>query len=374
MITDPIGLYVHIPYCIKKCGYCDFCSLPTSAGCVSNLYIDRLVREINEYRSFGETAVSTVYFGGGTPSLLQPEQLSKIVSALKDVFDFGKDIEFTVEANPGTVSLDKLFSYKEIGVNRISIGVQSFDDGELKALGRIHNKTDAIRAYNTVRDAGFDNVSIDLMYGIPNQTRESFLSTLEEAVSLSPEHISVYGLILEEGTPLYNNRDSLILPNEDEECDMYYTASELLKSHGYIHYEISNYAKDTRESKHNLKYWQAREYIGLGAAAASYFLGRRYSNTDSVCEYMNGCGIGYYSVEEQTLDDASFEYAMMHLRLRDGFSLEDYRSRFGCDFQEGREEILGRFKELSLLDISEGRIKLTERGFYVSNSILAELI
>lgn len=374
MTTDSIGVYVHIPYCIRKCNYCDFCSLPIGLPSVPDTYIDRLVSEIYEYNSFGEIRASSIYFGGGTPSLLTSEQLSRIVSALKKVFKFEKDTEFTVEANPGTLDFTKLRGYRDIGVNRISLGVQSLIDEELSLLGRIHNADEAYRSVEMIRAAGFDNLNIDLMYGIPCETEESFLSSLRKVIDLKPEHISVYGLIVEEGTTFYCNRDKLSLPTEDRECDMYYAASRLLSLYGYEHYEISNYSLRGKRSRHNLKYWNACEYIGVGASAASYFKGRRYSNTCSVDEYISGKSLEYSSCEPLSKEERMFEYAMMNLRLADGLSLSDYKSRFSADFLCGREEPLGKYSSLSLIEMKGDNIRLTEKGFYLSNTILADLL
>ena len=357
MTTDNVGVYLHIPYCIRRCNYCDFCSSSSPDGAVPDAYVDRLVREINEYSSFGKIGASSVYFGGGTPSLLTPIQLERIVSALKQVFDFKINTEFTIEANPGTVTIATLREFRKIGVNRLSFGVQTLVDGELSALGRIHNSASAKQSFKMARDAGFDNVSIDLMYGIPHQTRESFLYTLSEAASLSPEHISVYGLIVEEGTPFYARRDTLPIP-----------------SAGDSHYEISNYARDGKYSQHNLKYWHLDEYVGIGASAASYFRGRRYQNSHDIGEYMKGGKIKFHSAEEEAIDDEKFSYAMMNLRLREGLSLEKYRARFGEDFLSSRGEYVEKLSEHFLIELNGDALRLTDRGFYVSNTILSDLL
>lgn len=374
MTTDPIGLYVHIPYCIRKCSYCDFCSLPLGQMCVPDAYIDSLIREIYNYGRFGKIKVSTVYFGGGTPSLLSSCQLEKVISALKNVFDFEDNVEFTVEANPGTLDSVKLSLMLELGINRLSLGVQSFNDNELLALGRIHTAADAIRSFETARRIGFDNVSIDLMYGIPYQTDNSLLNTLKSLSALRPDHVSVYGLIIEEGTPFYDNLRKLSLPSEDAECDMYYMAAEFLQKLGYSHYEISNYALRGKESQHNLKYWRDEEYIGFGASAASYFMKRRYKNTVNIEEYITSSHSRPFDLLPISTEDEMFEYAMMRLRLSEGFSLSDYKAKFGVDFKDGKEEIIRKFESHSLVVTSGDRISLTEKGFYLSNSILSELL
>ena len=370
MATDSRGLYVHIPFCQRKCNYCDFCSFKLDTVHWREGYINRLCEEIASYRD-KRPRIDTIFFGGGTPSLLTPDELRRICSEISSSFDIQPDTEFTVEANPKTLSSDKLAAFVECGVNRLSIGLQSIHENELKILGRIHNYGDFLKSYHLSREFGIDNINIDLMYGIPEQTAESFGRTLAEVIGLSPRHISLYGLILEEGTPLFENRSSLAFPNEDQECDMYYLAAERLASFGYSHYEISNYAKPGYECRHNLKYWRNEEYIGLGLGAHSYYRGKRFSNTCDVKEYLSG-NCTRYVCEEPT--DEEYEFVMLRLRLREGFSLSEYRSRFGRDFLDGRQDILKRMARLGYVKLSCDRLSLTERGFYVSNSILTELI
>ena len=372
MITDGIGLYIHVPYCIRKCKYCDFCSLQ-GCGSVPDDYIDALLKEADSYSDKAPIKVSTVYFGGGTPSLLHPDQLSRIMDSLSKVFDFSFVEEFTVEANPGTVSFEKLAGYKKAGVNRISLGLQSFHDNELKLLGRIHTSNDFIKTYFMCREAGFENVSIDLMYGIPDQTIQSFNQTLRQAVELRPEHISVYGLIVEEGTPFYEARETLNLPTEDDEVRMYEAACALLSENGYSHYEISNYSLAGMESKHNLKYWRNQNYIGLGAAAHSYFCGMRYGNLPDVHRYILE---GAIRTEEEIVDKETeqFEYGMMGLRLREGISLSEYEALFGKNFLSENEAKIKSFVQNGLVVVEDGRIFLTDRGFYLSNTVMSELL
>ena len=374
MTTSPIGVYVHIPYCIRKCSYCDFCSLPCGESGVPESYVDRLCEEILCYKGDSKIPASTLFFGGGTPSLLSPLQLKKIVSALNLVLDFTSDLEFTLEANPGTVDKEKLFEFRKLGVNRLSFGMQSMHSNELLALGRIHSHLELLEAVRLAREVGFDNVSCDLMYGIPYQTKESFLSTLNSLVALSPEHISVYGLMIEEGTPFYAMRDKLPLPSEDDEADMFYLADSILTKAGYLHYEISNYARAGRESRHNLKYWSASEYLGFGAAASSYYIGQRFTNTAVVSEYLKNNGVSYTIEESMTVSDLEYEYAMLNLRLKSGISLSEYKSRFGKDFTLGREEVIDRLSSFGLLVCDGERLSLSVKGFYLSNTVLTELL
>lgn len=373
MTTKPIGLYVHIPFCVRKCNYCDFCSFPGKEYDFKDEYVSALCREIEGYQGKG-IALDSIFFGGGTPTTLDEGQLGKIVAAIKDTFSVTEDVEFSMEANPGTVDEQKLKALTSMGVNRLSFGLQSIHDNELKILGRIHNYDDFAEAFAMARRCGISNINVDLMYGIPEQTADSFALTLEKIKALSPEHISLYGLILEEGTPLYRMQDSLPLPSEDEECDMYYFAADALGFAGYNHYEISNYARDGKECRHNLKYWRCEEYIGVGLSAYSYYDGVRFGNTDDVAVYLSGNYTEYSNRE--TIDDesAAYERVMLGLRTAEGISLSEYETRFLHSFISGREEKIASLINEGYARISGDRFSLTEKGFYVSNSILTELI
>ena len=373
MATDSLGLYVHIPYCVRKCSYCDFCSLPNGMNDVPDEYVDAVCTELSSYSSDVRKTLNTVYFGGGTPSLLSGSQMGKIVSRIKDIFDIAPNAELTFEANPGTLSAEKACAYKSLGFNRVSLGLQSIHEKEMKKLGRIHNFADFLSSFESLRQAGFDNINVDLMYGIPYQTKESFSDTLNTLVSLSPEHISSYGLILEEGTPMFSEKESLVLPTQDEECDMYDLCRDTLAKAGYEHYEISNYAKPGKRSRHNSLYWNFSEYIGIGAAAHSYLDGVRYYNTDEVDEYISSALAGQFNRLESEVDEP-FEYVMLKLRMSDGFLLSEYEERFKRSFLNGREEILDKLRAQKLLKIDNGRLSLTEEGFYLSNSILVEIL
>ena len=370
MKADVIGLYLHIPLCVRKCYYCDFCSYPVDSSDWRDDYIKALLYEIEGYKGQG-IKVDSIFIGGGTPSLLSHGELEKIVSKIREIFLVSSDSEFTLEANPGTVDADKLLMLRSLGVNRLSFGLQSIHENELKKLGRIHTYDDFLSAYNLARECGFDNVNVDLMYGIPNQTVSSFKKTLDTIISLSPEHLSVYGLILEEGTPLYKSKASLMLPSEDDECDMYYAAVSTLVKNGYSHYEISNYSKAGFECKHNLKYWKNREYLGIGVSAHSYFSGMRFSNPNDISDYLSP---NRKSILTSSNDDGTFEYIMLHLRLSEGINLEDYRARFNEDFVESRSDIINALCKSGYAEISNGSFFLTDRGFYVSNTIIAQLL
>ena len=374
MATDNLGLYVHIPYCIRKCNYCDFCSLPLGDGAVPDSYISRLIDEIRAYSKAEKRVLTTIYFGGGTPSLLAPDKMRLIVSAIKESFAIADNAEITFEANPGTLSEEKALEYRRLGFNRVSMGLQSIHDNEMKKLGRIHDYEDFLKSYNLLRKAGFDNINVDLMYGIPDQTKESFALTLENIIALAPNHISCYGLIIEEGTPFYKMADTLNVPELDDECDMYEIAARMLADNGYSHYEISNYARAGFESRHNLIYWNSDDYIGVGAAAHSCLDGIRRSNTEDVSEYVSSHGILPKEEHSPDEDEAAYTYAMLKLRLKSGFSLSEYRERFGRSFLDGRESAIANMEKNGLLKLENDRIFLTERGFYVSNGILVEIL
>ena len=373
MATDSIGIYVHIPFCKKKCNYCDFCSEPAGDEKIKR-YVDVLCDEIRRFKKNGKLSVDTLFFGGGTPSLVDSISFEKIMNTLRECFLILPDAEITAEVNPGTVTEEKAITFARCGVNRISIGAQSIHEKELKNLGRIHTYIDFLNTVDLFQRVGIDNLSVDLMYGIPYQTVASFEKTLREIIGLSLKHISCYGLIIEEGTPFFKNRDFLELPSEDDEYEMYCTAHKLLTEAGYRHYEISNYGKDGYLSRHNLRYWQSKEYIGFGISAHSYFGGKRFYNTTDFDEYFTRDEAKYRKTESRTDGVDPFEYAMLALRLDDGFLLCEYEDLFGRSFLAGNEEKIREFSNRGLLKLSDGRISLTHKGFYVSNSILTELL
>ena len=373
MTTDAIGLYVHIPFCVRKCNYCDFCSFPISNVNSKDEYISRLCDEIASYKD-KNLALDSIFFGGGTPSLLEPSEFEKICSCICETFNVMPECEFTIEANPKTIDAKKLAAFKNCGVNRISIGLQSIHENEMKSLGRIHNFVDFLESYNLARACGIENINIDLMYAIPGQTMDSFKTTLETVVGLSPEHISLYGLILEEGTPFYEWKDKLDLPGEDAECSMYDFATDFLRDRGYNHYEISNYAKSGFECKHNLKYWRCKEYIGVGLSAYSYFDGHRFGRGRDMNAYLLASDAEYEYNEKTDVTAMAYEYVMLGIRLREGISLSEYKEKFGCDFLFGREDAISNMIQGGYAAIDGDRLYLTERGFYISSYLLTELI
>lgn len=364
-----VGLYIHVPFCVKKCKYCDFVSFEDKNQ-LKDRYIDCLIDEMKEYP---QLSCDTVFIGGGTPSSLSARQLKRITDGIADNFKISENAEITCEANPGTLSKEKLKTLKNGGVNRLSIGVQSFNDNELKNVGRIHTGKEADGAIALARKCGFDNISIDIMSALPGQTFESFKQTLVHAVSENPEHISCYSLILEENTPLYSEYTDgkLILPDEDTEREMYDYACQFLNKHGYEQYEISNFAKDGKESKHNVKYWRCEEYVGIGAAAHSYYKGKRFSNTHDLCEYLSG---KYHSneCEDLSLEDKAEEFMIMGLRMTKGIRKEEFERRFGLNFDELFKDITKKFVAGGFMEDKNGFVRLTHKGISVSNSIMCE--
>lgn len=376
MTTDTLGIYIHIPFCASKCYYCDFCSTSAAKREKIDAYIGALTSEIKAFANGRnkKIKVDTLYFGGGTPTLLSVENFADVLSCVSECFELLPDSEITAEANPKTADFDKLFSMRELGINRLSIGMQSVHDNELKALGRIHKFKDFESFYADARRAGFDNISVDIMYGIPEQTMESFEESVRALVRLSPEHISSYCLKIEEGTRFYQKRESLTLPDEDIVCDMYDNMGNILRSAGYNKYEISNFSKSDRESRHNLKYWKYDDYIGFGSGAHSFFEGRRFANSRDIDGYIATSGLGTRESEEIiSQSEAENEYVMLGMRLSRGIDISEYQSRFGKNFFK---EFGKKFQKFSpeYVILSENNCKFTEKGMFVSNYILSEIL
>lgn len=364
------GLYVHIPFCIKKCKYCDFNSF---SACREEkaVYLDALIREMEKY---GGEAVDTVFIGGGTPTSLSAMQLETLLKNIRGSFVLAENCEFTIEANPKTLTEEKLEVLKKYGVNRISIGVQSFNDNELEKLGRVHTGKEAEETIVLAKKY-FENVSIDLMCAIPNQTRESFLENLKKAFSKNPSHISCYSLILEEGTPLFEEaqKGNLVLPDEDTEREIYDLAVCEMEENGYFQYEISNFAKSGFESRHNIKYWECKEYIGIGLSAHSYIDGVRFSNTDDFSSYIKG---EFLSKEREELskEDKMSEFMFLGLRKTAGVSKSDFKNRFSDDLEKVFEKPMVKFKKMGMIEEENDIIRLSKKAISVSNQILCEFI
>lgn len=375
-----IGLYLHIPFCAKKCAYCDFYSVTGAPAEYIEKYVDALINHCREYKTqLLGYKVDTIYVGGGTPSLLPNKQIIRLFKALKDSFDISRNCEVTIECNPGTLDEEKLKVLKKCGVNRLSIGVQSFDDSLLRVCGRIHSANDARNTVLLARKCGFSNISIDIIYGLPAQTLDSVYNSLKCAFELDVEHISFYGLKLEEGTSFYKLRNMLEFPSEDTECEMYFASRNLLIDNGYIHYEISNFCKKGMFSRHNVKYWNGDEYLGIGPGAHSYFAGKRFSFKRDVDLYIRSNTIG---ANETILDDyidippsaRTAEYVMLRFRLRDGIDTEMFYKRFGRDFDSiYYDRILPYINSGHIIKTPKG-YAFSPEGMFVSNYILSRII
>ena len=365
------GLYVHIPFCIKKCAYCDFVSC---SGMES--YFDEYIEEIEKEASgYSTETVDTVFIGGGTPTVLSAKQLTKLCCGIKQHISISDNAEYTIEANPKTLDESKLEAIKKSGINRISIGVQSFNDSELKAVGRIHNSKEAVRTIEKVKEYGFCNINLDIMMNLPNQTDESLLSTLETAVGLEPAHLSCYSLILEENTPLFEAYKSGKYKEPDQETDRrrYHMTIDFLNKHGYNQYEISNFAKPGKECRHNIKYWSCSEYIGLGAAAHSYYKGERFSNTDDIKRYISG-NHRSGNAEKLSEKDRISEYMIMKLRMTEGVSEKVFYEKFGKAIKDIYTAQLESFIKKGLIKHENGFYSLTEYGTDISNYVMCDFL
>lgn len=370
----PCAVYIHIPFCVKKCAYCDFASFPGAAEEVRAEYVDALIEEIRAFGQAGRRACSSVFFGGGTPTLLSAEQLTDILTAVRQSFDVSPEAEITVEANPGTVDACKLRKLRRAGVNRISLGAQSADDGLLKMLGRIHRWQDAVDAVHLARECGFDNISLDLMYALPGQTKAQWADTLEKAAVLPIAHISCYSLILEEGTPLHATVEAgkLMLPDEDEALEMHRMTLPALEQHGFERYEISNYCRDGRASRHNCVYWERGDYAGFGCAAHSLVNGVRYANPPELTKYMSG--VRRIDATEMTAQDALEETLMLTTRMAKGIDLDAFERAFGDRLEVRCAKTIGMLQANGAAEIVDGRFFLTERGLEVHSFAMEQLV
>lgn len=379
----PLEIYVHIPFCVKKCNYCDFLSAPAKKQ-EQQKYVESLCGQI---RSYGTAAkayrVISIFIGGGTPSILEGDQIEEIFWAIQDTFYIEEGAEITIEVNPGTVTGDKLKTYREVGINRLSIGLQSADNRELQILGRIHTFEDFLETYRLAREAGFGNINVDLMSAVPGQTNESFIRTLQTVAQLEPEHISAYSLIIEEGTPFYEiykekagtdvvkdsenprkGRSETLeyprLPDEDSERQMYYDTKRILEGYGYHRYEISNYAKEGYECLHNLGYWNRTEYLGFGDSAASLLDHKRWVSGEEP--------------ETLSVDDEMEEYMFLGLRKTEGVSKIRFKQEFGAEMEHIYKKVLADMESKQLLEQKDDFVRLTEKGIDVSNYVMSEFL
>ncbi len=368
------GIYIHFPFCIKKCAYCDFVSYENMLH-EGERYVAALLLEMEEYR--GEKA-DTVYLGGGTPTALSPELLQKVLNGVHSCFDVAPNAEITIEANPGTCDTKTFSALKGAGVNRVSLGVQSFVDEELRLLGRIHTAEDAEDAVSNIRDAGISNISLDLMFSLPSQTEESLRHSLEKALLLEPQHLSCYSLTLCENTPLETmvKNGVLTLPDEDTDRHFYRLITQTLENNGYKRYEISNFSLKDKEAKHNTKYWNRAPYIGLGAAAHSFFGDERFENPALLQDYYERAKHGKHPKGMRiTKEEAMAEFVFLGLRkTKEGISRKAFYDYFQTDFNTLYGEIANKLTNLALLADDGERLLLTDRGIDISNAVLAEFL
>ncbi len=376
-MMEKLSIYVHIPFCVKKCEYCDFYSLCDLSR--REAYAAALIAQIKSFRSEAKNKlVDTIYFGGGTPSLLAGEDIVRILKTIRSVFRVSDEAEITLEANPGTLDPEKLSAYHEAGINRLSIGLQSANAGELKRLGRIHTREDFENSFLLARLEGFQNINVDIMYAIPDQTEQSLSDTLDYVISLDPDHISFYGLKIEPETP-FGREENIenFIPVEDTQADMYLTSTQKLEEAGFLQYEISNFSKPGFECNHNLKNWKCRDYLGFGPAAHSFFEGKRFSYKKDIDAFIADPlqrdnlydEFGYL-----TYEDVAWQYVMLGFRLRLGIDIIEYGERFGDDFEARYLEKMMPFIEKEYILKTKTGYRLSRKGLLISNYILSEIL
>ncbi|HAT4133222.1 oxygen-independent coproporphyrinogen III oxidase [Clostridium perfringens] len=375
---EKISLYIHIPFCAQKCLYCDFPSFARKDH-LRKAYIEALNKEIISLREkYNNIEINTIFIGGGTPSVLEADELECLLKEVAKL-NMAKDVEYSMECNPGNLTEEKLEVMKKYGVNRISMGLQAKQDNLLKGLGRIHNYKTFKENFLLAKKVGFNNINVDLMFGLPNQRLNEWEETLREIISLEPAHISAYSLIIEEGTAFYNlyENDKLKLPTEEEERKMYHLAKKILEENGFNQYEISNYAKEGKECRHNLAYWNMDNWIGVGSASASYMDGKRIKNISSVEEYINSINEKGEAIEEiinNSKNDNMEEFMFMGLRKINGIDENEFKNRFSMNINNVYGEIINKYIDEGLLIRESGRIFLSEKGIEISNIIMVDFL
>lgn len=382
-----LGIYIHIPFCARKCDYCDFLSAAAGKETMES-YVKALIKEIELSKDkMAEYLVDTVFIGGGTPSILEGNLICDVVSTLKNNCNMADDYEMTIECNPGTVTKEKLMAYKNVGINRLSFGLQSADNAELKYIGRIHTYEEFLESYSLALKYGFENINVDLMSALPGQSVETYKETLEKIIALNPKHISAYSLIVEEGTKIQERVEraelngETILPNEDEEREMYHATKIMLEEAGYGRYEISNYAKPGFECKHNMGYWQRKDYLGFGIGAASLYNEERYSIVSDInlyIEEMEKENSLLQNVEDNiqklSKQEQMEEFMFLGLRMMNGVSIKKFEEQFAEKYDKVYGEISDNLMKKGLLEQDEEYIRLTERGIDVSNYVMSEFL
>ena len=377
-MSGGMELYLHIPFCVKKCAYCDFLSFPSGQE-IQRQYAKRLMEDIDCMgKKYGDIPVDTIFIGGGTPSVPESRLIVDLMEHVNRAFQISDGAEISMEANPGTVTREKLKEYRRAGINRISFGLQSANDRELKLLGRIHTWAEFLESFALARECGFTNLNIDLMSALPGQTRASWKDTLKRVTDLNPEHISAYSLIIEDGTPFgekYGSEEGRkLLPDEDSEREMYHETKRFLRECGYERYEISNYAKPGRECRHNIGYWTGVPYLGLGLGASSYMNGSRFAVSSDMQQYLGEKPGTFTDVEKLTKKDMEEEFFYVGLRMTAGVSLSEFERRFGVTAKEVYPGLMETFVEEKAAEFRGDRFVLTDYGLDVSNYIMAQFL
>ena len=374
-----LGLYVHIPFCVSKCKYCDFNSYKLDVD-KKRKYLKALQKEMEFYKEeVKSNEIDTIFIGGGTPSILNENEIEFLFENIKSNFNVKKDAEITMECNPGTLTIDKLKTMKKCGVNRLSMGLQAVQNHHLDYIGRIHTYEEFEKNYNQAKEVGFENINVDLMYALPNQSEKDWMESLEKIVKLNPSHISAYSLILEEGTELFNmyERKEFKLLDEDTDIKMYEYTIDYLKANGYNQYEISNYAKKGYECKHNILYWKCKNYVGLGASASGFLNKTRYNNVCDLDEYENIICSGKKPLdweEKLSIKDEIEENIFLGLRMNEGINFEDFLKKYNFDFKKEYKNEISKLKKSDLIHVDDKSMALTQKGREISNSVFIEFI
>ena len=379
---EELGIYVHIPFCKRKCSYCDFKSFSNIDEINQEKYVDALIKEIQNSQNTNKYIVTTIYIGGGTPSFINEAYIKDILQAIYKKWEIKNDVEITIEVNPGTITKEKLEAYKNMGINRLSIGLQSTNNYLLNKIGRIHSYEEFIENYILSRKIGFENINIDLMLALPEQNMEDLMQSVKKVINLNPEHISIYSLILEENTELWkkvkNKEENLV--EDDLEREMYWKSKKAFEAAGYIHYEISNYAKPGFESKHNKNCWSQKQYLGFGIAAHSYFNGKRFYNVEDLNKYITNIEKNEFKnniiIEEEnrTKEDIAKEYMMLGLRKIEGVSISEFQRKFELNPLFYFRFEISKLQEMDLIEVDLDNIRLTKKGLDLANIVFEEFI
>ncbi len=379
---EELGIYVHIPFCKRKCSYCDFKSFSNIDEINQEKYVDALIKEIQNSQNTNKYIVTTIYIGGGTPSFINEAYIKDILQAIYKKWEIKNDVEITIEVNPGTITKEKLEAYKNMGINRLSIGLQSTNNYLLNKIGRIHSYEEFIENYILARKIGFENINIDLMLALPEQNMEDLMQSVKKVINLNPEHISIYSLILEENTELWkkvkNKEENLV--EDDLEREMYWKSKKAFEAAGYIHYEISNYAKPGFESKHNKNCWSQKQYLGFGIAAHSYFNGKRFYNVEDLNKYITNIEKNEFKnniiIEEEnrTKEDIAKEYMMLGLRKIEGVSISEFQRKFELNPLFYFRFEISKLQEMDLIEVDLDNIRLTKKGLDLANIVFEEFI